>query len=75
MKLYGIAYIHDWPALCFGNKAWCFKLTWARKLHRFKWYSYTTTSKDVWWQRINSHPFRFIGLMILPNNELYDLDE
>lgn len=74
MKLYGLAYIFNWPALCFGNKAWCFKLTWARILHRFKFYHYTTTSKNVWLQRVNSYPFRFIGIMTLPNSELNDLD-
>lgn len=73
MKLYGTAYIFNWPALCFGTKAWCFKLMWAKKYKRFKWFSYWTTTKSVWWERVNSYPFRFVGVMILPNNEIYDL--
>lgn len=74
MKLYGLAIIHGWPALCFANKAWCFKLIWAKKYHWFRWYSFMTTSKNVWWQRVNSYPFRFFGIMVLPNDEIYDLD-
>lgn len=74
MKLFGLAYIYDWHALCFGTKAWCFKLIWANKYHWFRWYSFMTTSKNVWWNRVNSYPFRFFGLMILPNEEIYDLN-
>lgn len=73
MKLYGLAYIFDWHALYFGTKAWCFKLLWAKNYKRFKWYNYWTTTKDVWWQRVNSYPFRFVGVMILPNSEIYNL--
>ncbi len=75
MKLFGLAYIHEWPALCFGTKAWCFKLIWAKKYHCFKWYNFKTTTKNVWWQRINSYPFKFFGIMILPNKDIYDINE
>ena len=50
------------------------KLIWAKKYHWFRWYFFTTTTKNVWWQRINSYPFRFFGVMVLPNEEIYDLD-
>lgn len=32
MRLFGFAYIHKWPALCFGSNAWCFKLIWAKNI-------------------------------------------
>jgi hypothetical protein len=74
MKMFGIAYIHGWPCICFGKKVRFFKLIWAKKYHWFRWYTYTSTSKNAWWQRVNSYPFRFWGWFILPNEDVYDLD-
>lgn len=74
MKMYGIAYSMQFPCICFGKKAWYFKLLWSTKYHCFKWYSWFSTTKDVWWQRVNSYPFKFFGVMILPHEDIYDLE-
>lgn len=76
MKLFGLAlYMDNWPAFCFGKKAWIFKIIWSPVYHKFKCYHFTSTSKDVWWQRVNSYPFKFFGIMILPNEDVYDLED
>lgn len=75
MKLYGFAYSINYPCICFGKKAWYFKLYYGKAIKRFKWVSWISTTKDVWWQRVNSYPFRFIGIMILPNEDVYDLND
>ena len=74
MKLYGFAYSMSFPCLCFGKRAWYFKLIWSPVYKRFKWYSWWSDTKTVWWERINSYPFKFIGFMILPQEDIYDLD-
>jgi len=73
MKLYGIAYSMGFPCLCLGKKAWYFKLYWSPVKKRLIWQSWKSNTKDVWWQRINSHPFRFFGFMVLPNEDVYDI--
>lgn len=76
MKMYGFAYAMGFPCLCFGGKAWYFKLIWwspAKK--RPVWFSWWSETKSVWWQRVNSYPFKFCGIMILPHEEIYDLEE
>lgn len=76
MKLFGLAlYMRNWPAFCFGKKAWVCKIIWSPVYRRFKCYHFTSTSDDVWWQRVNSYPFRFFGIMIHPRECIYDLDE
>lgn len=70
--MYGIAYSMQFPCICFGKTAWYFKLS--TKYHRFKWYSWFGSTKGVWWQRVNSYPFKFFGVMILPHEDIYDLD-
>ena len=74
MKLYGFAYAMDFPCLCFGKKAWYFKLIWSPVYKRFKWYSWWGDTKTVWWERVNSYPFKFFGFMVLPHEDIYDLD-
>ena len=74
MRLYGFAYVMRFPCLCFGKTAWYFKLIWASAYKRFKWYSWWGDTKTVWWERVNSYPFKFFGFMILPNGDIYDLD-
>lgn len=74
MRMYGFAYAMGFPCLCFGKKAWYFKVTWSRVRNGLVWYSWLDDTKSVWWQRVNSHPFRFFGLFVLPNEEVYDLD-
>lgn len=74
MKMYGFAYAMGFPCLCFGRKAWHFKLIWSSVKRRFFWFSWWTDTASVWWQRINSYPFRFFGVFILPNEEIYDLE-
>ena len=75
MKMYGFAYASKFPCLCFGKRAWHFKLIWSSVKKRFCWYSWWSETKSVWWQRVNSYPFRFYGIMILPNEEIYDLED
>ena len=75
MKMYGFAYAMGFPCICFGKKAWYFKLIWSSVKKRFCWYSWWTDTTSVWWQRVNSYPFRFYGIMILPNEEIYDLED
>jgi hypothetical protein len=76
MKMYGFAYAMGFPCLCFGKKAWYFKLIWWSPIKkRPVWYSWWSETKSVWWQRVNSYPFRFFGVMILPNEEIYDLED
>lgn len=74
MKMYGFAYAMGFPCFCFGKKVWYFKLIWSPVKKKLMWYSWWSSSKSVWWQRVNSYPFRFFGLFILPNDELYDLE-
>ena len=74
MKMYGFAWVMGWTCICYGKKSWFFKLYYGKAIKRFKWASWTTDTKNVWWQRVNSYPFRFFGLFILPNDELYDLE-
>lgn len=74
MKMYGFAYAGGFPCLCFGRKAWHFKLIWSSVKKRFCWYSWWTDTASVWWQRVNSYPFRFFGVFILPNEDIYDIE-
>jgi len=74
MKLYGLAlYMDNWPAFCFGKKAWVCKVIWSPVYRRFRCYHFTSTSENIWYQRTNSNPYRFFGVMILPNKNVYDL--
>lgn len=76
MKMYGFAYAMGFPCLCFGKKSWYFKLIWwSPTKKRPVWYSWWSETKSVWWQRVNSYPFKFYGIMILPNEEIYDLED
>lgn len=75
MKMYDLAYSAYIYRLCFGKKAWSFILTWSSKEKRLLFYHWWCETKNVWWERINSYPFKFWGIFILPNNELFDLDE
>ena len=76
MKLFGLAlYMDNWPAFCFGKKAWICKVIWLPVYRRFKCYHFTSTAENVWWQRVNSYPFKFFGIMILPNEDVYDLED
>lgn len=74
MKMYGIAYVAGFSAICIGTKAWCFKLVWSSVYKGFKFYSHWNGIKRLWWQRVNSYPFKFYGVFILPKEDLYDLD-
>ena len=74
MKMYGFAYAMNFPCLCFGKKSWYFKLTWSPIYKRFKWYSWWDDTKTVWWERVNSYPFKFFGFIVLPHEDIYDLD-
>ena len=73
MKMYGFAYTTEWPSICFGSKAWRFKVTWSPVYKCFKFYHHWINIKDLWWQRVNSYPFKFFGIFILPNEDIYDL--
>lgn len=73
--MYGFAYTASFPCICFGKKAYYFKLMWSKVKKRFLWYSWCSTTDAVWWQRVNSYPFRFFGFFVLPNENVYDLDE
>ena len=76
MKLFGLAlFMNNWPAFCFGKKAWVCKIIWSPVYHKFCCYHYTTTAEKIWWQRVNSYPFRFFGIMILPHENIHDLDD
>ena len=76
MKLFGLAlYMDNWPAFCFGKKAWVCKIIWSPVKRKFCWFHYTTTTENVWYQRTNSDPFRLYGVMILPHENIYDLDD
>lgn len=75
MKMYGFAYSGGFSCLCFGKKGWYFKLLWSQVKKRLCWYSWWSDIKAVWWQRVNSYPFRFFGLFILPNEDIYDLND
>lgn len=76
MRLYGLAlYMNNWPAFCFGKKAWVCKIIWSPVYRRFKCYHFTSTSEKIWWQRINSNPYKFFGIMILPRENIYDLED
>ena len=75
MKLFGLAlYMDNWPAFCFGKKAWVCKIIWSPVYRRFKCYHFTSSAENIWWQRVNSYPFRLFGVMILPNESVYDLN-
>ena len=76
MKLFGLAlYMDNWPAFCFGKKAWVCKIIWSSVYHRFKCYHFTSTSENVLWQRVNSYSFKFFGIMIIPKENIHDLDD
>ena len=75
MKMYGVAYAMKYLCFCFGKKAWFFTLFWSPVKKKLVWYSWLSDTKDVWWQRVNSYPFRFFGLFILPHEDVYDLDD
>lgn len=76
MKLFGLAiYMNNWPAFCFGKKAWVCKIIWSPMYRKFCCYHFASTSENVWWQRVNSYRFRFYGVMILPHENIYDLDD
>lgn len=75
MKLFGLAlYMGNWPAFCFGRKAWVCKITWSPVYRKFYWYHFSLTSEEVWRQRVNSDPYKFFGIMIIPKENIYDLD-
>ena len=74
MKMYGIAYVAGFPAICLGTKAWYFKLIWSPAHKSIKFLNYWSDIKRLWWQRVNSYPFKFYGVFILPNEDIYDLD-
>ena len=74
MKLYGFAYAVKFPCICFGKRVWHFKLVWVSRMKRFRWYSWWDDAESVWYQRVNSYPFKFFGVMILPNENVYDLN-
>lgn len=73
MRMYGFAWSMGWPCICFGKKAWFFKIYYGKAIKRFKFQHWITETKTVWFQRVNSYPFRFFGIMILPNEDIYDL--
>ncbi len=76
MKLFGLAlYMDNWPAFCFGKKAWVCKVIWSSVYHKFCWYHFSLTSEEVWYQRTNSDPYRFFGVMILPKKKIHDLED
>jgi len=74
MRMYGIAWSMGWPCICFGKKSWFFKIYYGKAIKRFRFQHWISDTKTVWWQRVNSYPFRFFGIMILPNEDIYDLD-
>jgi hypothetical protein len=74
MKMYGIAYVAGFPAICLGTKAWYFKLIWSPAHKSIKFLNHWSDIKRLWWQRVNSYPFKFYGVFILPNEDIYDLD-
>lgn len=73
MRMYGFAWSMGWPCICFGKKAWFFKMYYGKAIKRFRFQHWLDDTKTVWFQRVNSYPFRFFGIMILPNEEIYDL--
>lgn len=76
MKLFGLAlYMGNWPAFCFGKKAWVCKIIWSPVKHKFCWFHFSLTSEEVWRQRTNSDPYKFFGIMILPKENIYDLND
>lgn len=74
MRMYGFSWSMGWPCICFGKKSWFFKLYYGKAIKRFRFQHWFDDTKTVWFQRVNSHPFRFFGIMILPNEDIYDLD-
>ena len=74
LKMYGIAYVAGFYAICMGSKAWCFKLIWSQVYKSLKFFNHWSDIKRLWWQRVNSSPFKFYGVFILPKEDLYDLD-
>lgn len=73
--MYGFAYAMGFPCLCFGKKAWHFKLIWSPVKKKLVWFSWWSDAESVWWQRVNSYPFRFFGWFVLPREDIYDLDD
>lgn len=73
MRMYGFAWSMGWPCICFGKKSWFFKIYYGKAIKRFRFQHWVTDTKTVWIQRVNSYPFRFFGIMILPNEDIYDL--
>lgn len=67
--------MNNWPAFCYGKKAWVCKIIWSPVKHKFYWHHFLLTSEEVWWQRTNSNPFKFFGIMILPKENIYDLED
>jgi len=74
MRMYGFAWSMGWLCICFGKKAWFFKLYYGKAIKRFRFQHWLDDTKTVWYQRVNSYPFRLFGIMILPNEDIYDLD-
>lgn len=74
MKMYGFAWAMGWPCICFGKKSWFFKIYYGKAIKRFRFQHWVDDTKTVWFQRVNSYPFKFLGIMILPNEDIYDLD-
>ena len=72
MKLYGITTTLGFPCICYGKTAWFFKLIYAKKLRKFKFYHGHTTSNDVAYNFIHNRGKRFFGLIIKELND-YDL--
>ena len=50
MKMYGFAYAMGFPCLCFGKKAWYFKLMWSPVKKKLVWFSWWSDAESVWWQ-------------------------
>ena len=73
MRMYGFAWSMGWPCICLGKKSWFFKVYYGKAIKRFRFQHWIDDTKTVWYQRVNSYPFRFFGIMILPNEYIYDL--
>lgn len=70
MKLYDITTTLGFPCICYGKNAWFFKLIYAKRLHRLKFYHGHATSNEVAHNFICNYGKRFFGLIVKEENDL-----